>query len=439
MLRMLINKSLRDRTYWAVTHGMGRAMMKLAVRSDDPATLALLDINQVDNVDQLVEEVRAKGPISALKGLGWATADAQMIGRILRDPRFVTIKPNDRIPLAVLRWVASVTRPNVFNPLEPPSMLVTDPPRHTHLRALVSKAFTPRAIAHLQSRIQEIANQHLETLNSKTPVDLISAYTTPIPIAVIADMLGLPSDEIPQFAAAAEDSSALVSAFALPWLEYQRAMGAMHVFDDYFDMHIERLRAAPPDDGILSNIVHNGGLSDYEVKVTAAQLMGAGFVTTTHLLGNAIVELIQHPEQRSLLIADPQLWPNAVEEIIRLDTPTPWTVRVAAEDLLLEGCSISAGDLVMLALSGANRDPSRFDRPDTFDIMRTNARDNLSFGTGIHVCLGMALARMEVHISLQSLFERYPDLKLAGTPIRSQSLLARGYSHLPVSLGAPHA
>jgi cytochrome P450 len=206
-------------------------------------------------------------------------------------------------------------------------------------------------------------------------------------------------------------------------------------FEDYLGMHIERLRRSGTDESILSTVLEDGDLTDMEIKMFAGLLLGAGFITTAHAFGNAVVALVRHPEQLARLRADPQGWPNAVEEVLRYDSVLQMTVRVATEPLRIDGRLIKKGEAIFLLAGGANRDPAVFDRPDEFDVSRSNAREHLGFGNGIHVCLGAALARMELQIGLRALFERFPELTLSGTPTLNNSTLLHGVNHLPVSLG----
>jgi cytochrome P450 len=180
--------------------------------------------------------------------------------------------------------------------------------------------------------------------------------------------------------------------------------------------------------------LQDGDLSDTEVLMFAALLLGAGFITTTHVFGKAVVTLVRHPDQLDRLRVDPDGWTNAVEEMLRYETAIQWGGRVATEPLDIQGQTFHAGQFILLLLGGANRDPAIFERPDEFDTTRANAREHVSFGSGIHVCLGAALARMELQIGLQSLFARFPELTLAGEPTLNDSLALHGLRHLPVRL-----
>jgi cytochrome P450 len=210
----------------------------------------------------------------------------------------------------------------------------------------------------------------------------------------------------------------------------------MREFDGYLGEHVERLRNDRTADSIMSDVVRSGDLTEVEIRGLAGLLLGAGFITTAHVMSKAIVALIRHPDQLAALSVDPAGWPNAVEEVLRYDTAGQLVPRIATEDLDIHGYSVREDEPLFLLAGGANRDPAVFEHPDAFDVTRVNAREHISFSTGIHVCLGAALARMELQIGLQSLFERYPHLTLAGDPIFNRTIGLHGLTHLPVSLGA---
>jgi cytochrome P450 len=208
----------------------------------------------------------------------------------------------------------------------------------------------------------------------------------------------------------------------------------MEVMNAYLDDHIERLRRAPGDD-ILSSLVTAGELDSFALEATASLLMGAGFETTVNLIGNGVAQLVGHPEQLDRLRAEPELWPNAIEEVLRIDAPVQTTARTALCDVELDGISMREGSTVVLSLAGANRDPAVFPAPDRFDVARPNAKEHLTFSSGIHACLGASLARMEATHALQSLFDWFPDLRLDGPPQRRNLFTLHGYERMPVRLG----
>jgi cytochrome P450 len=377
--------------------------------------------------------------MSPVERVGWVSADAQIVRQVLRDDRFRTIKQRDRSPFQFVQWILAKTAPGVLNPLEPPSMLVTDPPDHTQLRRLVSRSFTPRALDGLRVRVHEIADGVLRALEGRAECDLIAEYTSRIPIAVIAEMLAIPRDDTRYVREVAESTMGLIGSTAASWGDFRAAMSALRGFDQYLGEHIERLRQDDDANSILAQVVHNGDLTETEMRLLAGLLLGAGFVTTTHVLGKAVVALVRHPDQLATLRANPEGWPNAIEEILRYDTTGQLVARVATEQVDIQGYPVRPGESIFLLVGGANRDPAVFNHPDTFDTARANAREHISFGTGVHACLGAALARMELHIGLQSLFEHFPHLTLAGEPTYNDSIGLHGLKHLPVSLGAATA
>jgi cytochrome P450 len=430
-----MNADIKTRSHWLMGHGVSRATLKLLARQGDPFARLLIDGSRPHNVYHLVEQIRQRGRISAVVGDAWVTADAQIVRDVLRDARFRTVKPRDRSPFRVIQRMLAKTHPGVLNALEPPSLLVADPPEHARLRGLVSRAFTPRAVNELHHRIREIADALLDDLDDNTQCDLVATYGSQIPIEIIAEMLGIPRDETPWLYTVAEPGTKLLTSVAISWQDFRTATAAMREFEDYIAAHIQRLRHRGADESILSAVLQDSDLTDIEVRMFAGLLLGAGFITTAHAFGNAVVALLGHPDQLARLQAQPEGWPNAVEEALRYDSVFQIGVRVATETLHIDGHTVQKGSAVYLLLGGANRDPARFDSPDTFDTTRMNAREHLGFGTGIHVCLGAALARMELHIGLQTLFERFPQLALVGEPTMNNSTLLHGVKHLPVNLG----
>ncbi|OBB96453.1 cytochrome P450 [Mycobacterium sp. 852002-40037_SCH5390672] len=424
---------LKTRSHWLLGYGLARATLKLLARRGDPFSQLVIDNNQPNNAHHLIEQIRQRGRLSAVVG-GWVTADAQIVRDVLRDDRFRTAKPRDRSPFRVAQWALVKSNPGVLNGLEPPSLLVIDPPEHERLRRLVSRAFTPRATDRLRDRIQEIVDALLDDLDDNTHCDLIANYASRIPIEVIAELLGIPREEIPYLYSLADPGAKLLTTTVPSWRDFETALTALRELEGYLDGHIERLRHSG-DNSILSAVLQDSDLTRLEVRMFAGLLLGAGFITTTHAFGNAVVTLVDHPEQLARLQAHPEGWPKAVEETLRYSSVAQFGARVATQSIQIDGHTVAEGSTVFLSIAGANRDPAVFERPDVFDITRANARDHIGFGTGVHACLGAPLARMELNIGLQALFERFPQLRLAGEPILNDSTLLHGVKHLPVNLG----
>jgi cytochrome P450 len=428
---------IREWTHWAAGYGFPRASLKLLARRGDPLSqLLIIDANPIDDIYPLIEQIRGRGRMSPVQRVGWVSADAQIARDVLRDGRFRTIKPSDRSPFRIVRWVLAKTDPDVLSPIEPPSMLVVDPPEHTRLRHPVSRVFTPRALDGLRARIRDISDGLLRGLEGREECDLVAEYTSRMPFAVIIEMLAMPSDKTRYLHEVADTTTRLIGTSAASWRDFRSATIVLRGFDRFLAEHVERLRDHDAAESILSDVVRKGDLNETEVRMLASLLLGAGFVTTSHVMGKGVVALTRHPDQLATLCAKPEGWPNAVEEILRYDTAAQIVPRVACEDIDLDGYHVRAGEALFLLAGGANRDPNVFEHPNTFDTTRANAREHLSFSTGVHACLGAALARMELHIGLQLLFERFPHLTLAGEPTFNNSLGLHGLKHLPVSLRA---
>jgi len=228
----------------------------------------------------------------------------------------------------------------------------------------------------------------------------------------------------------------------LSWSQYRRVESGLDGFNTWLADHIAALRRAPGDD-LMSQLIDasEGGtrLDDEELRATAGLVLAAGFETTVNLLGNGIRILLEHLDQLAMLLDRPELWPGAVEEILRLESPVQLSARIARVDTEVAGRNVQAGELVILYLAGANRDPAVFTDPHRFDVTRDNAGKHLSFSGGRHFCLGAALARAEGEVGLRAFFERYPDAQLAGAGSRRETRVLRGWSTLPIRLGEARA
>ena len=318
------------------------------------------------------------------------------------------------------------------------TMLFRDPPDHTRLRGLVNQAFTPRMLERLRPHIQAIAEDLTDNLSASGEADLINDYAFPLPIIVIAEMLGVPHSAQDEFK---EWSNALVA--TLDPTATQEAVAAAQEaithFDEYFSGVIAERRKEPKDD-LISLMIQardeGDKLSEAELLATCRLLLAAGHETTVNLIGNGSLALLKHPEQQELLVSRPDLIVNAVEELLRYDSPVQLTARVAFEDLPIGDQRVKRGDQVLTILGGANRDPEHFERPEALDLTRQNANTHLAFAVGIHFCIGAPLARMEGQIALSTLLKRFPNVRLATDEELEYrgNITLRGLKALPVKL-----
>lgn len=427
---------------WAARHGIARTVLQRHARRGNLDARLMTDLALRDDPFASYDEIRARGRLS--RGpFAFTSASHDVCGTVLKSDTFgVQLRPR-QLP-GVAEKALKVARGGALTPVDPPSMLAVDPPTHTRYRRLVSKVFTPRAIEALRPRMQKLADDLLDELavSGKTgPADLVESYAAQLPVTVISEILGVPTSMKEQFLAWG-NGAAITLDIGIGLGEFRRAESDLTALRAWMTDHFRRLRRDPGDD-LLSQLVQvedaDGPLTELELAGTAMLLLGAGFETTVNLIGNGTVQLLRHPDQLARLQEDADLWPNAVEEILRYDSPVQRTARVAMAETELAGQTVQEGSLVACLLGGANRDPEVFADPHTFDVGRENARDHLAFSAGIHFCLGAALARMEGVIGLQTLFDRFPDLALVGEPHRRGTRVLRGYDRIPVRTGGVRA
>ena len=393
-----------------------------------------------DDPFPLYDAMRAQGSLVPGR-LVSSSASYDVVREVLRSPSFgVGIGNSERLSPIARRMLANSTDPWAVGPAEPPSMLAVDPPDHTRYRRLVSKVFTARAVAALEPQVEKVANELLDAMEARAArgetIDLVDMYCAPLPVAVISEILGVPEHMHGKMLEWG-NQAAVTLEVGLRYREFRTADKALKQIHHWLAKHLDELRRNPGDDLMskLAVLTDDGEtLNDVELRSTALLVVGAGFETTVNLLGNAVVLFDQHPEQLEKLRNDPSGWENAVDEVLRFDSPVQLTVRIAGEDADVCGNVVQRGRFVSLMLGGANRDPEMFAEPHLFDVTRANARDHLAFSAGIHYCLGASLARLEGAVALRMLYERFPDLTVAGTPIRRNLRVLRGWEHLPVRL-----
>ena len=423
---------------WFAMHGVARTFMKVQALRGDPLARLIAGHGRSTDPYPLMDEIRAGGPLVRTP-FTWVSVDHGVCREVLRDKRFGVTAPSAMdLPRPLRTLITRTEDEGVANPVEPPAMVVVDPPEHTRYRQLVSQSFTPRAIDKLATRVDEVTDDLIERLADTPHPDLIADFASQLPVAIIGEILDLPPDTHPRMLEWGHSGAPLLD-IGIGWRTYRRAVDGLRGADRELRDRFHQLRSSATDDHPFSRLAAHGTLTAHEFTANAALLIGAGFETTVNLIGNGINLLLQHPDQLARLRNDPELWPSAVEEILRIDSPVQMTARTAHCDLDLAGHRIAAGEMVALLLSGANRDPHVFADPDRFDITRPNARDHLAFASGIHACLGAALARIEGATALRALFEAYPDLELTAPPQPRGLVNLRGFSRLPARLGTRSA
>jgi len=377
----------------------------------------------------MYHRLRAEDPVHHSPLGFWVLTRYPDVMAMLRDPRLI------KEPIAA--FVAAR-----FGMAVPPglglSMLDRDPPDHTRLRGLVSKAFTPRALERLRPEIQQIVDGLLDEVGARGSMDLIEEFAYPLPVRVICEMLGVPVKDHERFKAWGLDIARGLDAIMLPPDSEvgKRSVSGRRALAEYFRKLIAERRAAPRDDMLSALIAAEEAgdkLNEEELLATCILLLVAGHETTVNLIGNGTLALLRHPDQLRKLRENPGLIGTAVEELLRFDGPVQRTARIPSEDITIGGQTIGKGEMVMPFLGAADRDPTQFPEPDRLDITRADNR-HIAFGMGIHFCLGAPLARMEGQIAINTLLARLPKVALAtDRPQFRQSLTLRGLQALPVS------
>jgi cytochrome P450 len=363
------------------------------------------------------EQLRARGTLTPTRWGNWATASHRVCGAVLHDRRF-GVRPES---------------PATSEDLDL-SFLVRNPPDHTRLRKLANPAFSPKAVAGYTDRITRTVGQLLDTAGTAGIFDLVSGFATPLPVAVINDLLGIPEDTSEDFA---HYGMAIGGALGgIRSLSHARELQVADAQLSKMFHSLFELRRREPGDDLISQLVATPGeqISPDELLPLCDLLLLAGFETMVNTIGNAVLALSSNPDQWKALCADPEtMAPRAVEETLRFDPPVQRTVRVALEPLELEGTAVRKGQLVVPLIGAANRDPEVYDDPSTFSLHRKNPAPHLAFSGGIHYCLGAPLARLEATIALRTLAERMPGLTRCG-PLRMRpGTNLRGPLHLPVA------
>ena len=433
---------MKQRLHWLAMHGFIRGVAAIGVRRGDLQSRLVADPEVTADPVPFYDEVRALGPLVKAR-VNYLAVDHALASELLRSEDFRVLMLGSNLP-APLRWLERRVRDDLLHPLRPPSLLAVEPPEHTRYRKTVSAVFTSRAVAALRDRVEQTAVNLLDQLADESGgsgvVDIVGRYCSLLPVAIISDILGVPDQDrgrVLEFGELAAPSLDI----GLPWRQYRSVQDGIAGFNLWLVDHLRQLRRAPGDN-LMSQLIQASENGPIETRLSETELIGiaglvlaAGFETTVNLLGNGIRMLLDTPEHLDTLRQRPELWPNAVEEILRLESPVQLTARLAVKDVEMAGTQIKRRELVIVYLAAANRDPSVFPNPHHFDIERPNAGKHLAFSGGRHFCLGAALARAEGEVGLRTFFERFPEVRAAGAGSRRDTRVLRGWSTLPVALG----
>ena len=374
----------------------------------------------------LYARLRAEAPVCPtllLRQPTWLVTRYSDVFAVLKDERLV----KDWLPRTrwVHRFAGAITR----------HMLNQDGPDHLRLRTLVHKAFTPHLIERLRSRIQSVCDELLDELETNGRMELMNGYALPLPLTVIAELLGIPSEIRNRLHGLSRSTFSASNIFGV-----LRSIPDQRLLISRIRKLVAQRRRDPRDDLITALVeAEEAGdkLSEPELVATIALLLVAGYETTVNLIGTGALTLIEHPEQRERLVQDPALTQSAIEELLRYTSPLDMaSQRFAREDMTIDSVNISQGDLVVAVIGSANHDETQFPDPETFDIAR-QPNKHVAFGQGAHFCLGAPLARLEGQIALTTLFRRFPNLRLAQASENlrwRKSLIIRGLEELPVAI-----
>jgi len=370
--------------------------------------------------------LRQHAPVYQVPGVGfWSVSRYEDVFSILKNPQMFS---------STIFMDAFLGDLNPFPP-EAPAIVAYDPPDHARLRKLVNRAFTPRRIASLEAHLREVVQQLLEPVVSQGDWDVIRALAVPLPVIAIAELLGVPLERRHDFKRWADDFIRGTNPLALSSQARDELRQSLGEFYAYFRAAIAACRKKPGDN-LISDLVRaeeeNQTLTGEEVLSLVILLVIGGAETTTNLIGNAVLALLEHPEQYAKLQASPTLVPQTVEEVLRYDAPVQWLFRKTTQEVKVADTTIPAGAIVTFLLGSANRDERKFANPDHFDILR-NPEAHLGFGFGIHFCIGALLARLEAKLALEELLKRFPRLSYKRDQIvRGESIFLRGLTALPL-------
>ena len=381
-------------------------------------------------------QMRASAPLWKSPRGRWFLTGYNDTALLLRDRRFG--KGYDDPNALMLRFGPTAMQEPAVVELSH-MMLMRDPPDHARLRGLVTNAFTARRIEALRGRVQQLTDQLLDNVADQGQMDAIRDLAFPLPVLVICELLGIPEADRAHFVSRGSSGAALLNPTPPTRAELDAANAGTQQSARYFEALFEQRRKDPQDD-LITQLVQaeesGDRLSTQELRANVNLLFAAGHETTVNLIGNGILSLLRHPAQWRLLHEDPGLIPNAIEEILRYESPVQAVARMVMDPFEWHGVALTRDDMVVSMVGAANRDPAVFANPDAFEITRKDLRP-LSFGGGIHFCLGAQLARIEAAVVFETLLRRLPSLRLVAPdqPQWRPSFTLRGLSELPVAWG----
>jgi cytochrome P450 len=402
----------------------------------DPQALLvqLLDPSNRADPYPAYEQIRARGPLQLPDAHLTVFSSFTDCDDVLRHPSAAS----DRMKSTMAQRM--VAEGGEERPLGPPGFLFLDPPDHTRLRKLVSKAFVPKVVKALEPDITEMVDGLLDLIEERGTFDVIDNLAHPLPVAVICRLLGVPLEDEPKFSHA----SALLAQALDPFITFtgdlpdgfDERMAAAVWLRDYLHDLIDQRRAEPRED-LISGLIaaEEGGdqLTEEEIVATCNLLLVAGHETTVNLIANAILAMLRQPAQWTALAADPGRVSAVIEETMRYDPPVQLMGRIAGDDMTIGGTTVVKGDTMMLLLAAAHHDPASIDRPGEFDPDRESIR-HLGFGKGPHFCLGAPLARLEASVALSAVTARFPNAHMVGDPVYKPNVTLRGLATLAVAV-----
>lgn len=379
-------------------------------------------------------QLRAQDPVHWEEELGfWMLTRYADIAAVYNDPRFSRAQGLKRGYERLPESEQVIAKP-VYHSFSK-TMFYADPPYHTHLRGLVNNAFTPNAVEGMRPHIQRIVDDLLDAVQDKDGFDAIHDLAHPLPILVIAQMLGLPAEERLRFKQWSDDLFAILGSVPHTPEAMERAALSLEELTSYLTELSAARRLEPRGDilsALLSAVEHGERLTQEELVANVTILLSAGHETTSNLIGNGLLALLNNPDQMQKLREKPKLAASAVEEMMRYDNPVQIAYRSAAEDVEIGGKCIQKGQLVNSILAAGNRDPERYSEPDRFNVTRAEGR-HLGFGLGIHFCIGAPLVRLEARIAFNTILRRFPELHLGTERLEWQEHpIFRGVKSLPV-------